>query len=117
MRLGWMPEGMVLDSYTIMENSGWAYLYYLYDGKVISIQMAKRSKESSSNIQWDGESQKMEDVQNQYGHQIEAYCIDLSNQNYGASLSYGNGYYGVWGTFSSEELFLDILNGIYFKNM
>ena len=115
--LGHLPKGMVMDSYVIMEDTGWAYLNYLYEDNVISIQMAKRSKESSSNIQWDGESQKIEDVQNQYGHQIEAYCIDVRNRNYGASLSYGNGYYGIWGTFSSEEVFLEILNGIYFKNM
>ena len=67
MWLGYKPEGMVLDSYSIAESTGWAYLYYLYDNKVISIQMAKKSKESSSNIQLDGESQKIENVDNKYG--------------------------------------------------
>ncbi len=71
MRLGWLPEGMVLDSYTIMENSGWAYLNYLYEDNLISVEMTKRSKESSSNIQWDGIARKLENVQNQYGYEIE----------------------------------------------
>lgn len=117
MWLGYKPKGMVLDSYTIMDNSGWAYLYYLYEDRVISIQMAKRSKESSSNIQWDGESKKIEDVLNEYGNEIDAFCVDEENLNYGANLTYGNGYYNIFGSFSSEEDFLEILNGIYFKSM
>ena len=117
MRLGYKPEGMVLDSYTIVEDTGWVYLYYLYDGKVISIQMGKDNIEVSSNIQWDGDSRKIEHVQNEYGHEIEAYCIDDKNNNYGARLSFGNGYYDICGCFFDEEKFLEILNGIYFKNM
>ena len=117
LRLGWMPEGMVLDSYTIAENTGWVYLNYLYEGKLISVQMAKDNIEISGNIQWDGNSRKIENVQNEYGHKIEAYCVDEENQNYGGSLAYGNGYYNILGVFSSEEIFLEILNGIYFKSM
>lgn len=117
MRLGYKPEGMVLDSYSIAENTGWAYLYYLYNEKVISIQMAKNNIEISSNVQWDGDAKKIEYVQNEYGHGIEAYCIDEDNHNYGARISYANGYYDVFGHFSGEEEFLEILNGIYFKNM
>ena len=117
MRLGWMPEGMRLDSYVIMEETGWAYLNYLYEDKLISIQMAKNNIEISSNIQWDGEAKKIEDVKNEFEYGIEAYCVDEDNQNYGARLSYGNGYYDIFGYFSNEEIFLQILNGIYFKNM
>ena len=117
MWLGYKPEGMVLDSYTIMENSGWAYLNYLYEDHLISVKMAKRSKESSSNVQWDGEYRKIESVVNDNDHQIEAYCVDEENLNYGASLIYGNGYYNIFGCFSSEKEFLEILKWIYFKNM
>ena len=117
MRLGYKPEGMVLDSYTIIEDTGWAYMYYLCDGKVISIQMTRESLEMSSNIQWDGVARKLENVQNQYGYEIEGYCVDEEHLNYGARLSYGNGYYDIFGCFSSENTFLNILNGIYFKNM
>lgn len=117
MRLGYKPEGMVLDSYTIIEDTGWVSVNYLYEEKLISIQMLKRSEESSSNIQWDGEAKKLENIGNEYGHEIEAYCVDEEHQNYGARLSYGNGYYSILGSFSSEEIFLEILNGIYFKNM
>ena len=117
MWLGYKPEGMVLDSYTIIEDTGWVHLNYLYEEKLISVQMTKRSIESSSNIQWDGESRKIENVQNQYGHPIEAYCVDEEHQNYGAKLSYGNGYYDVFGYFADEKEFLEILYGIYFKNM
>ena len=35
MRLGYKPEGMVLDSYVIMEETGWAYLNYLYKDATI----------------------------------------------------------------------------------
>ena len=117
MWLGYMPKGMVLDSYSIAENTGWVYLYYLYNDKVVSIQMEKKSKESSSNIQLDGEAQKIESVDNKYGYQIEAYCVDKENENYSASLTYGNGYYNIQGTFLSEEIFIEILNGIYFKSV
>ena len=117
MWLGYKPEGMVLDSYTIAENTGWAYLYYLYEGEVISIQMAKDNIEVSSNIQWDGSSYKIENVENDSGHQIETYCVDEENQNYAASLTYGNGYYNLFGVFEQEEEFLEILKWIYFKNM
>ena len=117
MRLGYLPKGTVLDSYTIIEDTGWAYLYYLYNDNLISVKMAKRMEESSSNIQWDGESRKLENVQNKYKNEIEAYCVDEENLNYGANLTYGNGYYDIFGSFSSEEMFLEVLNGIYFKNM
>ncbi len=117
MWLGYKPEGMVLDSYVIMEETGWAYLNYLYKEQLISIQMAKDNIEVSSNVQWDGESRKIEDVQNKYGYEISAYCVDEEYHNYSASLSYGNGYYNIFGSFSSEEDILEILNGIYFKNM
>lgn len=117
MWLGYKPKGMVLDSYTIAENTGWAYIYYLYNDKLIAIQMAKDNIEVSSNIQWDGDAQKIENVQNKYGYEIDAYCLDDENQNYIGNLTYGNGYYNIVGSFSSESTFLEILNGIYFKNM
>ena len=117
MWLGYKPEGMVLDSYIIMEGTGWAYIYYSYDDEIVTIQMAKDNIEVSSNIQWDGGIEKIENIQNKYGYEIEAYCIDVENKNYSASLTYGNGYYNVLGRFSSKEMFSEILNGIYFKNM
>lgn len=118
MRLGYMPEGMVLDSYMITEDTGWAGLYYLYDEKVISVQMFKKSIESSTNIQWDGDSYELKNISNAYGYEdnIEAYCIDEENSNYGASVTYGNGYYKISGSID-EYVFLSILNGIYFKTM
>ena len=117
MWLGYKPNEMVLDSYSIAENTGWAYLYYLYNEKVISVQMAKDNIEVSSNIQWDGDSRKIENVENEFGYNIEAYCVDEENRNYGARLSYGNGYYDLFGCFSNEDEFLEILKWIYFKNM
>lgn len=113
MRLGYKPEGMVLDSYIIMEGTGWAYIYYLYDGKVISIQMAKDNIEVSTNIQWDGNSRKVENVFNDNDHEIEVYCVDEENSNYAASLTYGNGYYNLLGSFEKEEDLLKILKWIY----
>ena len=46
LRLGYCPDGMVLDSYMIMENTGWAYVNYLYEGETITIQMVKDYKET-----------------------------------------------------------------------
>lgn len=116
LRLGEIPDGMMLDSYVIMEATGWAYLYYLYNGEVISVQMFRDSKESSGNVQWDGEAYRLENIQNDYGYaeDIEAYCIDEEHQNYGANISYGNGYYNIAGAIE-KETFLKILKGIYFK--
>ena len=48
--LGYLPKGMKMDSYQIMESTGWAYVYYLYEEKVLSIQMSKNSIENSSNV-------------------------------------------------------------------
>ena len=119
MWMGYIPEGMVLDSYVIFEDTGWAGIYYLYEDKVITIQMFKDSIENSSNIQWDGEAYELESISNGYGYVdiIEAYRIDEEHGNYGANIKYGNGYYNILGGFSSENEFLEILNGIYFKNM
>ena len=117
MRLGWLPKGTVLDSYVIMEETGWAYLNYLYNDRLIAIQMTKDNIEVSSNVQWDGEARKLEETDNIKNHEIEAYCVDENNHNYSASLTYGNGYYNILGQFEKEEEFLEILKWIYFKNM
>ena len=119
MRTAGMPEGVVLDSYSITEKTGWAYVFYLYNDQLICIQMAKRNKESSSNVQWDGNSRKLNNISNLHGftENIEAYCIDEENHNYGASISFGNGYYKISGYFKDENEFLEILNGIYFKSV
>ncbi len=119
MRLGYFPDGMVMDSYSIAESTGWAYLYYIYDNKTISIQMIKQSEESSSSVQWDGDGKgrKLENVSNEYGYQINAYCIDEENQNYSARISYGNAYYDIFGSFTDEQEFIKILERIYFKKL
>ena len=119
MWLGYLPKGMELDSYSIAENTGWAYVNYLYDEKIIYIQMVKDDIEVSSNIQWDGESRKLKNIDNIHGYteNIKAYCVDEENKNYAANIKYGNGYYNILGSFSSDEEFLEILNGIYFKNL
>lgn len=119
MWLGYIPEGMVLDSYVITEYTGWVGLYYLYNEKVICVQMFKDSIEGSSNVQWDGQAYELENVSNEFGYAdyIEAYCIDEEHQNYSANIKYGNGYYNIAGFFASEKEFLEILNKIYFKNL
>lgn len=119
MWLGYLPKGMELDSYTIMEDTGWVSINYLYNGKVVCLQMAKDNVEVSGNVQWDGQYRKIKDIGNIHGYSenIEAYCVDEDNQNYAANIKYGNGYYNIFGVFSSEEEFLEILNGIYFKNL
>ena len=119
MWLGYIPKGMKLDSYVIAEDTGWAYIYYLYHEKVVSIQMFKDSIEGSGNVQWDGEAYELKNVSNEFGYAevIEAYCVDEEHQNYAANVKYGNGYYNIFGAFSSESEFLEIINKIYFKNM
>ncbi len=117
MRLGYIPKGMKLDSYTLRESSGWVNVNYLYRENLISVQMGKLSEEASGNVQWDGVSRKLENVPNELGYEIEAYCVDEEHQNYAANLTYGNGYYSIFGVFGSEEEFLEILYGIYFKNL
>ena len=114
--LGELPDGMFLDSYVIMEDTGWAYVNYLYKEKLISIQMFRDSREGSTNVQWDGDFYELENVENDFGYEdlIEAYCIDEEHQNYTANITYGNGYYNIAGSFEKEG-FLKILRGIYFK--
>ena len=116
-RLGDIPKGMVLDSYEIAEDTGWAYMNYLYQEKLICVQMFRESIENSSNVQWDGEGYELENIANEFGYEeiIEAYCVDEEHQNYGASITYGNAYYNIFGTFPEEKEFFQILNGIYFK--
>lgn len=117
-RLGYIPDGMELDSYTVMESTGWAYVNYLYKDSLVSVQMTKKTKETSSNIQWDGEYEKLEDVSNSYGYDdcIEAYRVDEEYEKYIAGITYGNGYYRISG-FSDKTEFLKILKEIYFKNL
>ena len=114
MWLGYMPEGMVLDSYVIMEDTGWAYVNYLYHDNLVCVQMAKKASEFSSNVQWDGEAEEIEFVSEWYD--IEAYCIDEEQSNYGASITYGNGYYCIAGFLEKDE-FVEILEKIYFKTV
>ena len=117
LRLGYYPDGMVLDSYVIMENTGWAHVNYLYEGEIVSIQMAKDYKETSGNVQWDGEHEKLEGIENVHGIEIEAYCVDEEQQKYNAKILYGNGYYEIFGRFPDKnELFLIFFN-IFFKNL
>ena len=118
MWLGYMPEGMVLDSYAITENTGWAYVYYVYQGNLVCVQMAKEHGEASGNVQWDGTYRILEGITSAHGYEdmITAYCIDEKNNNYGANISYGNGFYSISGFFEETE-FLEILSGIYFKNL
>ena len=117
LRLGYCPDGMVLDSYSIVEDTGWAYVNYLYDGEIVSIQMAKDYKETSGNVQWDGEHEKIENINNVHGYEIEAYCVDEESQNYDAKILYGNGYYEIFGRFSEKNEFFCILEQLFFKNL
>lgn len=117
LRLGYCPEGMVLDSYMIMETTGWAYVNYLYNGKTIYIQMSKNYKEVSGNVQWDGEHEKLGPINSTFGYEIEAYCVDREHQKYDAKILYGNGYYEIFGYFSDENEFFSILEQIFFKNV
>ena len=114
MWLGHIPEGMVLDSYVVMEDTGWAYVNYLYNDALVCVQMIKKSKESSSNVQWDGTAEKL-DYQSEW-YDMEVYCIDEEQSNYGASITYGNGYYCIAGFMDKEEFFW-ILEEIYFKTV
>ena len=117
LRLGYCPDGMVLDSYSIAENTGWAYVNYLYEGKTISIQMAKDYKETSGNVQWDGEYEKIDSINNVFGYEIVTYCLDDEEQNYGAEIVYGNGYYNIFGCFLEKNEFFCILEQLFFKNV
>ena len=104
-----MPKGMVLDSYTIIEDTGWVSMNYFYEENLVSIKMSKDNIEVSTNIQWDGEARKIENIGNIKQYKIEAYCVDEENHNYAASLTYGNGYYNILGVFEEEDEFLEIL--------
>lgn len=115
MWFGYLPEGMELDSYEIIESTGSAFLNYLYEEKLISVQMIKNMKESSSNIQWDGEVREIEGVSNRYADSMIAYCINEEMGNYTADITYGNAYYSITGFFTEED-FVKILEEIYFKN-
>ena len=116
-RLGYYPDGMVLDSYMIMEGTGWAYVNYLYEGNIITVQMSKDYKEISGNVQWDGEHEKGETITNVHGYEIEIYCVDEETQNYNAKILFGNGYYEIFGNFSKKNEFFSILEQLFFKNV
>lgn len=115
MRLGYIPEGMLLDSYVVAEGTGVASVVYSYDDSIVTIKMAKASMEMSNNVQWDGNSRKLEISSDSYD--IEAYCTDEEHHNYAANITYGNGYYSIFGVFSGDEEFFEILSKIYFKNL
>lgn len=112
LRLGYLPEGMVFDRYVIGDNVGWVSVYYFYEDNVISLKMMKQSIEVSGNFQWDGDARKL-DVDSKF-FDVEAYCIDEKEHNYGANIAYGNGYYAVFGKFADEQEFVRMLEKIYF---
>lgn len=112
---GYMPEGMVLDSYTVMEGTGWAYVNYIYNANLVSVQMMKRAEDSSNNVQWDGNAEELEFVSDWY--EVKAYRLKEDPVKYAANITYGNGYYNVWGAFSDQEEFFAVLEKIYFKTL
>lgn len=116
-RFGYYPEGMVIDSYMIMEGTGWAYVNYLYEGKTLYIHMTKNHREVSGNVQWDGSYEKMETITSMHGYEIEVYYVDEAEQKYGAKILYGNGYYEIFGCFSEKNEFFSILEQLFFKNV
>lgn len=117
MRLGHLPEGMVLEEYKIAEVAGVAYVNYSYEGKYIYIRMKKIDEELEGEIQWDGNVKKLDLDQEEFVYHIEAYCVDLENNNYGAIIQHENAYYDIQGRFEDENIFLEILYGIYFENL
>lgn len=114
-RFGYKPEGMVLDSYTVMESTGWAYVNYFYQENLISVQMMKKTKESVNNVQWDGSAEELDYTSKWY--EVKAYRVNGDPVKYGASITYGNGYYNIWGAFANQEEFFEILEKIYFKTL
>ena len=117
LRFGYLPAEMELDSYTIMENTGWAYVKYLYEGELVTVQMTKNHKEVSGNVQWDGAHEKIDGVTNVHGHEIEVYCVNEDEQKYDAKILYGNGYYEIFGRFSDKNEIFFILEQLFFKNV
>lgn len=114
-RFGYLPEGMVLESYAVLEDTGWAYVNYLYQENLISVQMMKRAEESSNNIQWDGSAEELDYTSKWY--EVKAYRVNGEPVKYGASITYGNGYYNIWGVFADQDEFFEILEKIYFKTL
>lgn len=115
LRFGYQPEGMELDKYTTGQDIGSVNVYYLYDGNLILIKMMKQTTETSSHLQWDGSARKL-DVSAKFC-ELDAYCVDEEEHNYGANITYGNGYYSIFGKFDDENEFLRILEKIYFKKV
>lgn len=115
MWLGYMPEGMELHDYTVMEGTGRAFINYFYEENLVCIQMIKDTKEISGNIQWDGEVSRLENISNRYAASMNAYCINKETGNYTADIIYGNAYYSITGTMEETE-FVKLLEEIYFKN-
>ncbi len=112
--LGYRPDGMELDSYSITEGTGWAYVNYLFENKVITVQMTKGQGEVSGNVQWTGDYRILENIENIYDIVIDACCTDEEHKLYSAKLTYGYGCYEISGCFQEEEEFLKILERIYF---
>lgn len=115
MRLGYKPEGMELSDYSTIESTGVAVINYFNEDKLVSVQMMKSNRETSSNIQWDGEARELDEISNRYADTIVAYCINEEMGNYTADITYGNAYYSITGFFTEED-FVKILEEIYFKN-
>lgn len=117
MMFGYVPDGMVLDSYAISPDTGWAFVNYMYQGTCISVQMSKGLTESLSNVRWDGEVREIDIEFETPGYEVNAYCVDVEHGNYGASIYYAGGYYCILGRFESEKDFLMLLREIYFESL
>ena len=117
MQFGYVPEGMRLKTYRISKETGWAYIEYIYQEQYVYVQMCKYDNESEGNIRWDGSAKALDLEQEKLLYDIEAYCVDLENDNYGAIIHYGDAYYDIQGRFEDKKIFFLILYEIFFENL
>lgn len=116
-RLGYQPQGMVLQEYWINKAATEAIVKYTCGEKKLHIYISKDYDNSSINLKVDGESNgiiKMSAMR----MEIPVYQYEDSekNQYYQVSFEYLNTYYSFSGLMDKEE-FEQILENIIIKNV
>lgn len=117
-RLGYKPENMEFERYTLDEKQKKVYLFYKYNGEMIRYTMYMNNSDSSFG-QKDLDNLVDEYELNVEGHSIniEEYKVENHNEHrYIAEFKYNNAYYQLMGIMEKEEFEKIIKNLFFGKN-
>ena len=117
LRLGYKPKGMELKEVHISDDMGEAQMEFNYEEFTLRIYENKQNREASFDTQFDGEI--IDSIDAFYcNEKLNVFEIDGGNGEpfLATELKQGNAYYYITSSYNVEE-FIEIVQGIYFRNV